>query len=140
MHNTQDNFTLRMRRQVSKDILETVMPQAGVLLLRLCHCQWLHGMILHIWYIYCIFWYFVAYFAYLVYFAYITNVGCFCIYCIFGIFFAYTAYVSKCLYVFAYVAYLVYFLHIVQIHMQASISLKILRPEADLASTRPKPS
>ena len=56
MHNTQDNFTPRTRSQVSKDILETVMP--GVLRLTLCRCQWLHGMILHKWYIYCIFWYF----------------------------------------------------------------------------------
>ena len=34
---------------MSKDILETVMP--SVLLLTLCQCQWLHRMILHIWYI-----------------------------------------------------------------------------------------
>ena len=72
MHNTQNNFTPRTRSQVSKNILETVMPGVTVLLLTLCRCQWLHGMILHKWYIYCIFWYFVAYFAYLV---------CFCIYC-----------------------------------------------------------
>ena len=47
MHNTQDNFsyfTPRTKSQFSKEILETVMP--GVLLLTLCHCQWLCGIVM----------------------------------------------------------------------------------------------